>query len=428
MFKPFIRGWTLVSKEIMEIVRQPFLVLALVLGPFLILLVFALGHRSQQPPLRAILSIPANVNLSQDLAFWRDRFGGAVTVVALTPDETPARAAVENDQVDLAVIVPADAYDNLKANKQATIRVLSNQINPTDQSYTNFVAYLLSSEMNKQIITDVAHQAQDDIGKSQQPLARLRQDLGTIPDVPSDQLARMRSDVDRLTALSQNLQSIAPGLLAAPVTSKVESVAAIDPGYVAFYSPGVLALLLQHMAITFAALSVVRDRLVGMIEVYAAAPTSAFGMLLGKYISYGIMTMAVGGALTVLMTRYLAVPLLGTQDYYWGTLALLVFASLGVGLTISFLSASQENAVQLTMLVLLASVFFSGFFLPLSALQTPATQVSAVLPVSHAIVALQDVMLRGQLKDTQPLFVLGGMGMFFFILNAILVRRELQRT
>src|SRR3954468_16353834 len=98
MFKPLIRGWTLVSKEVMEILRQPFLVLALVLGPFLILLVFALGHRSQQPPLQAILSIPPNINLSKDPAFWRDRFGGAVTVVGLSPDEAAARSAVENDQ------------------------------------------------------------------------------------------------------------------------------------------------------------------------------------------------------------------------------------------------------------------------------------------------------------------------------------------
>jgi len=98
--------------------------------------------------------------------------------------------------------------------------------------------------------------------------------------------------------------------------------------------------------------------------------------------------------LTFLMTRVLAVPLLGSPFLCWGTLALLVFASRGVRLTISLLSASQENTVQLTLLLLLASVFFSGFFLPVTVFQTPATEVTFALPVTHAIIALQDMMLR----------------------------------
>ena len=50
--------------------------------------------------------------------------------------------------------------DNLSAGKQATIRVLSNQIDPIDQAYVGFVSYILSSELNKQIITEATKQAQ----------------------------------------------------------------------------------------------------------------------------------------------------------------------------------------------------------------------------------------------------------------------------
>jgi hypothetical protein len=61
-----------------------------------------------------------------------------------------------------------------------------------------------------------------------------------------------------LDRLSAHLQSLAPELLAAPVAAIVENIASSNPGYVAYYSPGVLALLLQHIAITLAALSFVR--------------------------------------------------------------------------------------------------------------------------------------------------------------------------
>jgi ABC-2 type transport system permease protein len=428
LLKPLIRGWTLLSKDLTEVLRQPLLVLALVLGPFLILLVSALGHRSQPPTLTAILDLPPSLGLSRDVSAWRDRFGGAVNVVAVTSDEAATRAAVENNQVDLGIIIPSNGLAELSHGNQATITIVHNQINPVDQDYTGFVAYILSSELNKQVIAQVAQRAQQELAKSRAPLAQFRSDVASLPNVPGGSLARITSDLDALDAVSNQLQALAPSLVAAPLKSQVVSVATLDPGYVAFYSPGVLALLLQHLAITFGALSLVRDRVVGITELFKVAPTSTLAILFGKYASYGLLALGVCGVLTELMIRGLNVPLLGDPRLFWATLALVTFASIGVGLTISLLSSSQENAVQLTMLVLLASVFFSGFFVPTKTLQAPASEVGEALPVSHAIAALQDIMLRGRLADFQPLYVLGGMGLFFFLTSTILLNRELRRS
>jgi ABC-2 type transport system permease protein len=428
LLKSLVRGWTLLTNELTEVIRQPLLVLGLVVGPFLILLVFAFGHRSQPPPLTAMLDIPPSLDLPRDVGAWRDRFGGAVSVVAVTSDEARTRAAVASSQVDLGIILPANGFAEVSNGNQATIQLVHNQIDPVAQDYTGYIAYILSSELNKQVITQAAQQAQAELASSRQPLAELRADVASLPNVPPDRVTRLKSDLDVLQAATNQLESLAPGLVAAPLKSHVESVARIDPGYVAFYSPGVLALLLQHLAITFGALSVVRDRVVGITELFKVAPTSTLAILFGKYASYGLLTLGVGGLLTEMMVRVLDVPMLGDQRVFWGTLALVVFASIGVGLTISLLSSSQENAVQLTMLVLLASVFFSGFFVPLRTLQSPATEVSEALPVSHAMIALQDIMLRGQLASYQPLYVLGGMGVLFFFLTTMLLNGELRRS
>lgn len=422
-----IRGWTLLTRELVEILRQPFLVLALVLGPFLILLVFALGHRATQPPLRAVLVLPRDVGLPRDPGFWRGRFGGSINIVAVTTDPSAGRAAVTSQQSDLALVVPSNAEASLRSGHQAVVQVLHDQSDPTERAYIDYVAYVLSSELNQQVIADAARQAQNNVRQSRQSLDDLKQTVNAMPETPDGRVGRLKKDLNRLDALTGQLEAIAPELLAAPFTGRVEDVSGSVPGFVAFYSPGVLALLLQHLAITLMALSLVRDRLLGMIELYQVAPTSMFGVLAGKYLSYGLLSMAVGGALTFLMTHVLGVPSRGDPILYWGTLALLVFASLGIGLTISLLSSSLENAVQLTMLVLLASVFFSGFFLPLADLQTPATQLSFVLPVSHAIVALQDLMLRGRLSDLTPLSVIGGTGVLFLLINLRLLHGELQR-
>ena len=62
----------------------------------------------------------------------------------------------------------------------------------------------------------------------------------------------------------------------------------------------------------------------------------------------------------------LGVPLPGSIGLLIGIVMLLTFASLGFGLLISLVADSERQAVQLSMLMLLASVFFSGFILPVS--------------------------------------------------------------
>ena len=85
---------------------------------------------------------------------------------------------------------------------------------------------------------------------------------------------------------------------------------------------------------------------------------------------------------------------LGYGDVAW-VVVLLSFASLGLGLLISTIVDSERQAVQLSMLVLLASVFFSGFVLPLDQFITPLRIAAYSLPVTHGIQLLQDYMLRG---------------------------------
>jgi ABC-2 type transport system permease protein len=77
-------------------------------------------------------------------------------------------------------------------------------------------------------------------------------------------------------------------------------------------------------------------------------------------------------------------------------LVLFVLASLGIGFVVSAHARSESQAVQLSMLVLLLSVFFSGFFLPLDSFIPAVRWVSFLLPLTYAILGFQSIMLRGQ--------------------------------
>jgi ABC-2 type transport system permease protein len=127
----------------------------------------------------------------------------------------------------------------------------------------------------------------------------------------------------------------------------------------------VLALILQHMGVTLTALSMVRERLSGAMDIFRVAPVRALEILTGKYLAYAFFNLAIAATVTFLLVGVLHVPLLSTPADVALVVALLSFASLGLGLLISTIVDSERQAVQLSMLVLLASVFFSGFVLPL---------------------------------------------------------------
>lgn len=110
----------------------------------------------------------------------------------------------------------------------------------------------------------------------------------------------------------------------------------------------------------------------------------------------------------------MGVPLFGNVVYFVLVLVLLTVASLGWGFFISLFSNRESQAVQFAMLILIASVFFSGFFLPIFALQPPVRIISYALPVTYGIQALQRIMLAGHDPAPSSLLSLAGLGIGFY--------------
>ncbi|HYO49982.1 MAG TPA: ABC transporter permease [Chloroflexia bacterium] len=252
----------------------------------------------------------------------------------------------------------------------------------------------------------------------------------------SELVGQTRADLDTLDRLTQQFQSINPLVLAAPFYGDARNRAPIRESFTSYYAPGVLVLLLQHIAVTLGALSMVREKLLGTIELFRVSPVSPTEILAGKYVGFIFLLSIVAAVLLAMMSNELVVegfklslgvPILGDWATLVLTLALVVFASLGLGFFISAISKSESQAVQLTMLVLLTSVFFSGFFLNIENLWPPIRAVSYALPVTYGISSLQVIMLRGGIPAPALLLALLMLGTFFGLLSFILFNRAFRR-
>jgi len=269
----------------------------------------------------------------------------------------------------------------------------------------------------------------------QSTLAELRQNTNQLDNSSSankaERLARLDKIDKDLTDLDGNLaefQSIDPSIIVSPFHSETKSITPVQPSLSDFFAPAVLALLLQHLAVTFAALSIVRERNVGTMELFRVSPLSAAEALFGKYISYMLFGGVIAAILSALLVFALHVPMLGNWWYFALVIAAVLFTSLGIGFAISIVSQTDSQAVQYSMIILLTSVFFSGFIMSLDMLLPPVRVISWLLPTTYGTLLLRDIALRG----TDPNWLLlGGLiaiGLVLMLISWRLMRRLISSS
>ena len=232
--------------------------------------------------------------------------------------------------------------------------------------------------------------------------------------------------MEDVAATIPDVSTLDPAVLVRPFEAQTSSIAPVEIEPVDFFAPSAIALLLQHLALTFAALSLVRDRQLGLLELLRVGPLSSVEILVGKTVAYLVVGLAVGASLVAAAVYVLGVPLQGELLWVAAVVVLVLLASLSLGMILSMISGSETQAVQFAMLSLLAGMFFSGFFLDVSQLALPYRYVSYLLPVTYGINALQDVMLRGAEPASADLVGLGALVVVYGSLAVLLLRRRLR--
>jgi ABC-2 type transport system permease protein len=456
IFKPFIRLLSFFAKEVNEIRRQPRLVLSLLLGPFAILLLFGAGYQGSQPLLRTAIVLPPGAENDLDEGALAQISGLNFQLVSVGSDREEALRQLRAGELDVVQIFPADIQEQVLRGEQPSVEFLYNQINPINEQWIQYLGYAEVVEINKNLLlnttssmqseaqtvrgqlADVRQQLEElDAGLSstdperlQESLRGLRQasaalavggmaagaqgqelrgeleqlqeDLDTLDQAVSEgrlqeQQERVRTTRDRIARLEEQtaqFSELPPAVIVSPLQQTYQNLNGASYDLMTYYAPSVLALLVQHIAVTLGALSLVRERVLGATEIFRVAPVSIGQILIGKYLGYTLFIGAISGLLVLLM-RLLNIPFLGDPFVFAGLVLLLTLASLGIGFFISAVSNSDSQAVQLSMLVLLMSVFFSGFFLPLENFWEPVRAVAYALPLTHGIAGYHNIMLRG---------------------------------
>ncbi len=158
--------------------------------------------------------------------------------------------------------------------------------------------------------------------------------------------------------------------------------------------PGLVAVILQFVALVLAAVAIVRERERGTLEQLLVTPIHPMGLTLGKLGPYLVLGFAQMALLLLFMRWVFGVPIRGNVVFLSLMVLVYLFSLLALGLLISTRARSQLEAQQMAQMMLLPSFFLSGYIFPFEGLPVILQGVGYLYPPTHMIAIMRGVVLR----------------------------------
>lgn len=176
-----------------------------------------------------------------------------------------------------------------------------------------------------------------------------------------------------------------------------------------FTVPGLIAVIALLIGLVVTALSVARERELGTFDQLMVSPLRTHEILLGKTVP-PILIGLVHITLYVLATVYVfGIPLRGSLVFLYGSGVFFLAAVIGIGLFISALSTTQQQAILGAFLFLVPATLLSGFATPISNMPSWLQTLTLINPLRYFLVVTRGVFLKGMTlsevaSNTIPLF------------------------
>jgi ABC-2 type transport system permease protein len=194
-----------------------------------------------------------------------------------------------------------------------------------------------------------------------------------------------------------------------------------------FFVPGVIGVVLQIGTTVATAMALVRERERGTLEQLLVSPLSRAGLMLGKLVPYLCIGMAMAVILFLIMRFVFDVPIAGNVVGMMFSTLVYVFALLSLGLLVGTKATNQMQALQMSMVFLLPSVFFSGFIFPRETMPWIFYALGALFPTTYFIALMRAIILRGAhfFEYWPNLAILIVMSILLFVLCALRFRKKI---
>lgn len=165
--------------------------------------------------------------------------------------------------------------------------------------------------------------------------------------------------------------------------------------YQAFMVPGILVLLVTIVGMLLSSMNIVREKEIGTIEQLNVTPIEKSQFIVGKLLPFWIIALvelALGLAIAWLLFR---IPMEGSLSLIFGVAALYLLVVLGLGLWVSTVTETQQQAMFISWFCMVIFILMSGLFTPIESMPTWAQRLTLLNPVAYFVEIMRRVLLKG---------------------------------
>lgn len=193
--------------------------------------------------------------------------------------------------------------------------------------------------------------------------------------------------------------------------------------------PGIMGLILMITTLSLMSMAIVREREIGTLEQLIVTPIKKYQLLIGKLIPFTLIGFVVLVIVMIIMTQWFGIEVKGNKFYLLFTALLFVLSNLGLGLFVSTVSKTQQQAMMASVFALMMPmIYLSGFAFPIENMPQVVQYITYLIPLRYFITILRGIVLKGIGFSSLwvETLILFGMGAALLIMSSLRFSKKIE--
>lgn len=334
----------LLQKEFLQVFRNRAMLPILFVMPFVQLIVLAYAATFEVTDTRVFL-IDDDHSPTSRLVVEKLEASGYFAVAARSPSDAQAREAMLRREVGMILRVPAHFERDLRQTGRAPVQVI---LNAEDGYSAGVIQSYVSS-----ILADVSREVQ------------------SVRSVHASTRSDPRIEVRPVGWYNPELS------------------------YKAYMVPGILVILVTMIGALLSGMNIAKEKEQGTIEQLNVTPIRKYQFIVGKLLPFwiiGLVELAFGLGLAKLVFD---IPMRGSLLVVFGSASVYLLVVLGIGLWVSTVTETQQQAMFIAWFILVLFILMSGLFTPLESMPAWAQRLALLNPIAYFIEIMRAVLVKG---------------------------------
>jgi len=377
---------SMLIKEFIQAFRNPRMRIILFLPPLVQLLIFGYAANTD---IRNISLGVYDLDKTPESREMIEHFASSGYFRVLESPQSPLeiRRLIDEGKISAALQINAGFARQLRTRQGTTVQMIVDGTDSNTASVVTAYAQTIVAEYSRQI---------------------LAQRIFSLPNIP-DEMKR-------------------PFFVKGGI--EVESRAFFNPNLESrnFYVPGIMAFLIMLVTLLLTCMAIVREREIGTMEQLIVSPIRPFELILGKTIPFAIIGYIDVLIVTLVGVFWFEVPIRGSVLLLLAATTIYLLSSLGIGLFISTISHTQQQAMMTMFFFFVPAILLSGFVFPIANMPTIVQYLTYANPLRYFLVIIRGIFLKGSGFDIlwPQMLALGILGGIVFTFSSLRFRKRME--